>query len=186
MKKLRFISMMCLLALFVVSLVGCKKEEVNNNGNNNDNGGSGGGGSAQTGYVDLGLPSGTKWKDSNENGNGTGFYTFDEAVSAFGDKLPTKEQFDELRVYCTWEWQNNGGYKVTGPNGNSIVLPAAGICLPWEGEVYYVGSGGFYWSSTPIDSECAWNLIFYSNCVTMADDDLYGRNLGCAIRLVQD
>ena len=32
-----------------------------------------------TGYVDLGLPSGTLWKDKNENG----FFTYDEAVSRF-------------------------------------------------------------------------------------------------------
>ena len=37
MRKISLFSVMCLLALFVVSLAGCKKEEVNNNGNNNDN-----------------------------------------------------------------------------------------------------------------------------------------------------
>ncbi|MBP5650137.1 MAG: hypothetical protein J6X01_03555, partial [Bacteroidales bacterium] len=116
MKKLQFFSMMCLLALFVVSLAGCKKEKVNNNG----------GDGAQTEFVDLGLPSGTKWKSSNEMGNGSGFYTFDEAVSAFGSQLPTKEQCEELIDKCTWTWQSNGSYKVTGPNGNSIILPAAG------------------------------------------------------------
>ena len=173
MKKLRFISMMCLLALFVVSLTGCKKEE--NNTNN-------GGGSNQADYVDLGLPSGTKWKDSNENGNGTGFYTFDEAVSAFGEKLPTKEQCEELKNNCTWELQNNGGYKVTGANGNSIVLPAAGF-RSCGGDVYSVGSYGYYWSSTPLDSEYAWFLNFGSDYVSMGD---YQYCYGFAVRLVQD
>ena len=183
MKKLRFISMMCLLALFVASLAGCKKEDVNNNGNNNGNGGSGGGGSSQTCYVDLGLPSGTKWKDSNETkDDGDVYYTFDDAVSTFGDLLPTKEQYEELQAYCTWEWQNNGGYKVTGTNGNSIVLPAAGgrNCA---GNVYSVGSYGGYWSSTPYGSEYAWRLDFDSGNVSM----YYGsRCYGFAVRLVQD
>lgn len=39
-------------------------------------------------YVDLGLPSKTKWKSQNEKG----FYTIKEAMSQFGDRLPTKAQ----------------------------------------------------------------------------------------------
>ena len=48
------------------------------------------------GYTDLGLPSGTIWK----NFNATGFYTYDEAVSQFGNRLPTKEQWEELKAEC--------------------------------------------------------------------------------------
>ena len=144
-----------------------------------------GGGSAQTGYVDLGLPSGTKWKDSNEDYPNL-FYTYDEAVSAFGDMLPTKEQFDELKVYCTWEWQNNGGYKVTGTNGNSIVLPAAGYS-DCDGDVHLMGSCGFYWSSTPYDSECAWYLGFNSGDVDLGRNYYYDYDYDCyPVRLVQD
>ena len=47
-------------------------------------------------YVDLRLPSGTKWKSSNE----TGFYTYEKAVNTFGDKLPTKKQCEELKDKC--------------------------------------------------------------------------------------
>ena len=69
-------------------------------------GGGGGGGGIQTEYVDLGLPSGTKWKTSNETtGYARVFYSYDEAVSEFGNRLPTREQFEELRRYCSWEWQ---------------------------------------------------------------------------------
>ena len=172
MKKLQFFSVVCLLALFVVSLAGCKKEKVNNNG----------GDGAQTEFVDLGLPSGTKWKASNETGGYQNvFYTYDEAVSAFGDKLPTKEQFEELKNKCTWEWQSNGSYKVTGTNGKSIVLPAAG----WrdcDGDVYSVGSEGNYWSSAPYDPQYAWFLNFYSGDVVV---DYAWRCGGCAVRLVQ-
>ena len=183
MKKLCFISMMCLLALFVVSLAGCKKEEVNNNGNNNDNGGSGGGVNAQTDYVDLGLPSGTKWRYTNETPPvfGEMYFTYDEAVSSFGDKLPTKEQFEELKDNCTWEWQGDYGYKVTGPNGNSIVLYDLGY-RNCEGFVINV-SAGYYWSYTPNGSDDAWGLYFNSGVVNVGCDH---RCSGFTVRLVQD
>ena len=56
------------------------------------------------GYVDLGLPSGTKWKNMNETNadDDYDFYTYDEAVRVFGDSLPNYKQFRELLTYCTW------------------------------------------------------------------------------------
>ena len=44
-------------------------------------------------YVDLGLPSGTCWRNSNEGGDNAR-YTYNEAVSRFGNKLPTKQQLE--------------------------------------------------------------------------------------------
>ena len=178
MKKLRFFSMVCLLALVIGSLAGCQQEE---NGTNNGNN-SGNDGSTQTGYVDLDLPSGTKWKASNETGNESGYYTFDEAVTAFGDKLPSKEQLEELRVHCTWEWQYNVGYKVTGQNGNYITLPAAGR-LHSDGNVSDVGYFGNYWSSTPYDSQFAWYINFSSSSVGWDADERYFKQ---SVRLVQN
>ena len=64
-------------------------------------------------------------------------------------RMPTKAEQDELRNNCTWEWTSlNGvnGYKVTGPNGNSIFLPAAG-CRGGT-DVNYRGYYGLYWSSS--------------------------------------
>lgn len=43
--------------------------------------------------------------------------------------MPTKEDFEELYSRCTWEWTSHyfkKGYKITGPNGNSIFLPTTG------------------------------------------------------------
>lgn len=132
------------------------------------------------GFVDLGLPSGTLWKNANEGGDYVR-YTYDEAVSRFGNKLPTKQQLEELKNKCTWTWTGNG-YKVTGPSGDHILLPAAGsrYC---DGGVYYVGASGDYWSSTPDDSDLAWYLYFNSSGVYM-----YSRNRcsGRSVRLVQN
>ena len=64
-------------------------------------------------------------------------------------RMPTLEEQEELLNNCTWTWTTqNGvdGYKVTGPNGNSIFLPATGYR---DGTaVYNRGSFGDYWSSS--------------------------------------
>ena len=126
-------------------------------------------------YVDLGLPSGTLWKETNERG----FYTWDEAVSKFGYELPTKEQFEELIDMCTWTWTGNG-YEVTGPNGESITLLAAGHL---DGpDMFGVGTYGNYWSSTPYGSDFAWYPLFDSSKVYMSY--MY-REYGHSVRLVQ-
>ena len=131
----------------------------------------------QSEYVDLGLPSGTLWKSKNEKGM---YYTYEEAVSQFGDKLPTREQFAELRAFCTWTW-NGKGYVVKGDNGNSIVLQAAGY-RSCNGNVNFVGTYGVYWSSIPYGSYYAWSLDFSSREV---DVDYYDRCYGRSVRLVQ-
>ena len=131
-------------------------------------------------YVDLGLPSGTLWNAKNEGGDHTR-YTYDEAISNFGSKLPTKEQLQELRDKCTWTWTGSG-YKVVGPNGNSIYFPAAGSSN-CNGDVRYVGSSGNYWSSMPHGSDDAIGLHFGSGTVFMYYTT---RCVGQSVRLVQD
>lgn len=65
-------------------------------------------------YTDLGLPSGTKWGTMN----GSEHYRYADAVSKFGNRLPTTSQWDELRNNCTWTWdEKENAYKVVGPNG---------------------------------------------------------------------
>ena len=80
---------------------------------------------------------------------------YDVARAKWGSswRLPTKTEFQELADNCSWRWTTQGGqngYKVTGPNGNSIFLPAAGY--RYESLLYRVGGGGYYWSSTPSES----------------------------------
>ena len=170
--------MMCLMALTMQAQKRSVELDFQLGTNVTDRGGSVSSSSVDdsTGYTDLGLPSGTKWK----NFNATGFYTYDEAVSQFGNRLPTKEQWEELKAECQWSW-NGSGYKVTGPNGNSIVLPASGYRY-CDGSVIKVGSNGYYWSSTPGGAGGTWYLNFSSGGVFVYRNS--GRCYGRSVRLV--
>lgn len=62
-------------------------------------------------------------------------------------RMPTKEQQDELREKCTWTWTTLDGVNgrlVTGPNGNTIFLPAAGERA--DNKLYDTDRDGYYWS----------------------------------------
>lgn len=52
----------------------------------------------------------------------------DVARVRWGDffRLPTKEEGQELLDKCKWEKLSTGGYKITGPNGNSIKTNTSG------------------------------------------------------------
>lgn len=132
---------------------------------------------APTGYVNLGLPSGTLWKDRNEAGR----YTYDEAVERFGLKLPSKDQFDELKDKCKWIWIGKS-YKVIGPNGNSITLPAEGI-KQCDGNIDNMGSNGNYWTSESKGAKKAYQFFFRSNKQKSSSAE---RCTAQSVRLVQE
>lgn len=67
-------------------------------------------------------------------------------------QTPSMEQFNELVANCTWTWtQVNGvnGELVTGPNGNTIFLPAAGYRLQYK--AFSTGVQGNYWLNSIVD-----------------------------------
>lgn len=75
-------------------------------------------------------------------------------------RMPTDAENEELCTKCTWKWiSNNGnnGYLVTGPNGNSIFLPAGGHCNGTE--TCEVDSWGRYWSNTLQKGLCSFARI---------------------------
>ena len=86
-------------------------------------------------------------------------------------RMPTFKEQKELFNKCIWTWTVQKGvlgYQVTGPNGNSIFLPAAGCRTGTK--VSRRGSNGYYRSSSLSPSGfgrytcsfCAYNLYFYS------------------------
>ena len=129
-------------------------------------------------YVDLGLPSGTLWKNANEGGNQE-LYSYDEAVRRFGENLPTIEQLIELRDECEWTWNGNG-YTVVGTNGNSIFLPVAGYRLT-DGTVVFANLFGFYWSLTENGSDYAYYLRSSENEISI---NSYTQTSGLSVRLI--
>ncbi|MBR6190834.1 MAG: hypothetical protein IKQ68_01535 [Prevotella sp.] len=95
----------------------------------------------------------------------------DVANQVYGGKvtMPTIDEFEELFRCCEVEWQTVttadgevGGYKFTGPNGNSIFMPAAGSRTGQN--LSGVGTEGHYLSGSinPSDNQFAMSYLFTS------------------------
>ena len=85
-----------------------------------------------------------------------------------GWRLPTKEEMEELITRCTWTLSSQDGvpvYRVTGPNGNSIIFPLGGIRTTDYAE--QSGKMGYYWTA---------------NLLPISDQDgyYYQSNVACA------
>lgn len=79
-----------------------------------------------------------------------------------GWRMPTTEEFNEL-LNCVWtETTLDGiqGYKVTGPNGNSIFLPNTGYK---QGSQNTTSSNGYYWTSNGMTT------MSYAYCLSTAN-----------------
>ena len=120
-----------------------------------------------------------EFKPENEvKENGDIYFTWKEALALQKNnwRLPTKEEFKAL---LEKEYMFGHG---KGIFDSRLILPAAGgrNC---DGFVNGVGSGGYYWSSTPYSSESTWGLGFYSGGVYMYYSN---RCDGQSVRLVRD
>ena len=90
---------------------------------------------------------------------------FDAATAIWGSawRMPTDDDFEELKEECEWEWtsyttvdgENVPGYKVIGPNGNTIFLPAAGYRS--EGSREDINIKGYYRNNKTV-------VIFRDSC----------------------
>ena len=129
-------------------------------------------------FIDLGLPSGTRWRVVNEE---CGLIPYDEAVEKFGKQLPSYKQYTELYEKCKWQELKNGGYKVTGPNGQSITFPMTGF-INCTGEFRGANEFGDYWTSTTNGTDEAYRMVFNSKGVKIV---LHTRCYARAIRLVE-
>ena len=101
-------------------------------------------------------------------------------------RMPTYAEFEELCKKCVWTWTSQGGhkgYKVSGPNGNSIFLPAAG--WRYGSDTYVEGQVGFYWSSTLSSL-----YSYYARALSFGSSghgtDFDGRSYGRSVRPVAE
>lgn len=100
---------------------------------------------------------------------------YDAATANWGGawRMPTKAEMEELKNKCIWEWtKQNGvkGYKVTGPNGNSIFLPAVGYFSGTSFSSESCGNSN-YWSSTPSSNTSFADILkFDSGSHNMSND----------------
>ena len=128
----------------------------------------------------------TSLTNGMELGDISGNPAYDAAAANWGGtwRMPTKAEFDKLIANCTWTWTTrNGvnGYLVTGPNGNSIFLPAAGLRSGTS--LYSDGSQGLYLGSTPYDTDSACYLNFGS---VYHGTGWYRRHYGQSVRPVSE
>ena len=193
-------------------------------------------------WVDLGLPSGTKWATMNVGASSPSEYgshfawgetstknnytwgnlkyciSFDGSKHQFskyvatsnwgnedgkkvldlsddaayvnwgsGWRMPSKVQQNELVKKCRWTWttiEGHNGYKVVGPNGSSIFLPAAGSII--DGNTpKSVNSHGSYWSSSLSDGNSANAGYFWFQSDYVCGGLSSGlRYFGCSVRPV--
>jgi uncharacterized protein (TIGR02145 family) len=108
-----------------------------------------------------------------------------------GWKVPTQKQWGSIfrggiiggapgtATANTWTWTASG-YKI----GSSLFLPAAGYRLRSDGTLSYIGSDGYYWSST-VDGLVAYSLTFGSSGVYPANNS-YSRSNGLSVRCVSE
>ena len=113
---------------------------------------------------------------------------YDVARAQWGGswRMPTEAEFQELIDRCTWRWTSYkgiNGYKVTGPNGNSIFLPAAGTP---KGEYYGIieGSHGYYWSGSLNESNQSYAYCLSFVISAYRDVSYKDREYGCTVRPV--
>lgn len=83
-------------------------------------------------------------------------------------RMPTVSEMTELDEKCKWTWTSiNGvnGFKLTGPNGNSIFLPATGWYNSAKGGILeFVGERSEYWtSSAKSGSDTDAHCLFFMN-----------------------
>lgn len=102
----------------------------------------------------------------------------DLAFLAFDGRatMPTAANFEELFSLCTNEWvEQDGvtGYKLTGPNGNSIFLPAAGSRI--GSDITDEGTEGYYLTGeiNPSNSQFAISYQFNSSINTKTTTAVY-------------
>ena len=109
---------------------------------------------------------------------------YDAAAANWGGgwRMATSDEYTELINDCTWVLVENEGYKVTGPNGNSIFIPTSGF---YNGSSFD-NSGTYSWSSTPCNEydndEQSKAFCIYADFIFVSN--LADRYVGATVRPV--
>ena len=99
----------------------------------------------KTEYIDLGLPSRTLWSTDYEELDRKYLYLPYEKAEYL--KIPTKEQWEELKTSCKWEYDIDNYYdficcRCVGPNGQILKFE-------WTGRIITEGNvdewEAFFW-----------------------------------------
>ena len=113
----------------------------------------------------------------------------DVAAATLGEgwRMPTYAEFTELKERCTWQWVDDAeypGYRVTGPNGQHIFLPAAGMYS--DEDLMLSGMEGYYWTSDVVTfmSDYAYAMRFASRTVGHNVHRMAPRIAGLQVRAV--
>lgn len=178
-------------------------------------------------FVDLGLPSGTKWASCNigaasiyESG---GYYAwgeteeknnydwsnythcngsygscynigediagteYDVAYNLWGGtwRMPSIDQFKELEQSCTKVWTKRNGMNgclITGPNGASIFLPAAGVKS--YDQLASFDKSCAYWSSSRDPDLKEYSKLLHISNTNSWTYETYQRFTGIPVRAV--
>jgi uncharacterized protein (TIGR02145 family) len=114
----------------------------------------------------------------------------DAVTAAWGGswRMPTKDEYVALGNAVNTEWTND--YKSTGVaglvctakdgSGAELFFPAAGDC--YNGSVYNVGSGGYYWSSSLFSSNVQYAYLLDFSNDYVGWQDYYNRYYGFPVR----
>lgn len=113
----------------------------------------------------------------------------DIATTTLGEgwRMPTYAEITEMAERCTWLWVDDAthpGYRVTGPNGNHIFLPAGGM---YSGDALMLDCfEGYYWSGevTTFNADFAHVLRFTPRTVNHYVLRIAPRIAGCQVRAV--
>lgn len=103
-------------------------------------------------------------------------------------RMPTNEEFFNLRSVCQREWTSvNGriGLKLTASNGNILFFPGTG---DWTGINYsnLYNYQARYWTSSLTKSGCSYAHFMAADVNGMAPDGMAARCIGFAVRPVSD
>lgn len=112
---------------------------------------------------------------------------YDVARATWGAtwRMPSRAEVEELMKKCKWIWSCQYtvyGYRVIGPNGKSIFLPAAGLR---EGPDHqYENEKGVYWTgNAEYNKDGAYFIFFYEGYRIVGWNY---RNYGASVRPVTE